>query len=92
MFDIVRKVFLPRIDGNGQFFQEEFLVVGLDVGALDPPDPGDGVVEAEVLDHGGDHHAGTSGSAGAVDNAVSALKHTNTKGLTGTQAFLHAFF
>ena len=63
----------PGINGNGKVLKEELLIMGLDVGALDPADPGDGIVKAEVLDHCGDHHAGTAGAARAMNNTVSPL-------------------
>ena len=64
----------PSINGNGKVLKEELLVMRLDVGAFDPADPSDGIVESEVLDHCGDHHAGTAGAARAMNNTVSPLQ------------------
>ena len=72
----------PGINGNGEVLKEELLIMGLNVGAFDPADPGDGIVEAEVLDHCGDHHAGTASAARAMNNTVSPLQKCFKKAVT----------
>lgn len=64
----------PGVDDLGHVFQEQLLVVRLHVGALHFPDSGDGVVDAQVLHDGRDHHPGAARPAGAVDQAVPSLK------------------
>ena len=61
------------VDGLGEVLEEQLLLVRLHVRALDTPDPGDKVIDSQVLDDSGENHPGAPRPTGAVNEAVAAL-------------------
>ena len=49
------------------------LLVGLNVGALDTPDPSDVVIHPKVLDDSGEDHASAASASGTVNEGIAAL-------------------